>query len=346
MRRTSVLHMGTVALLVACAVASADRLDVTQVMDDFGISASAARRIRSGEMVESDPTESSERELAVGLTFIVQQPIASVFDAFRSAVDMKADGQLRASMAIRNSADDIANLALPPDEAQRYLAARPGDTLNLSPDEIQAFRALAPTSGDPTSTVERQLKQVLLNRYRAYLANGLDGMAPYARNSGSRKPSDELRSATEAASLLNKYVPDLWRLLRFYPHGRPAALEERFYLLRYDLDGRPNYILRHRMALPFNGGVALVDRDFYVSHGYNTSQAISGLFPVPEGTLFFYRNRVSTDQVGGFGSSLKRGIGRGVMAKQLTTIFQRTRASFEPPEMSPAPIQRDVQLLR
>ena len=145
---------------------------------------------------------------------------------------------------------------------------------------------------------------------------------------------------------MNKYAPDLWQLLRSYPHGKPAALEERFYLLRYELDGRPNYTLRHRMALPFNGGIALVDRDFYVSHSYNTSQAISGLFPVPEGTLVFYRNRVSTDQVGGFASSLKRGIGRGVMAKQLTTIFQRSRASFEPSQMSPAPIRQDTGLLR
>ena len=99
------------------------------------------------------------------------------------------------------------------------------------------------------------------------------------------------------------------------------------------------------MALPFSGGVALVDRDFYVSHGYNTSQAISGLFPVPEGTLVFYRTRVSTDQVAGFGSSMKRTIGRSVMAKQLTEIFQRSRASFEQ-NMSAAPLSTESRLLR
>jgi len=66
-----------------------------------------------------------------------------------------------------------------------------------------------------------------------------------------------------------------------------------------------------------------------VSHGYNTSQAITGLIPVPEGTVVFYRSRVSTDQVAGFGSSVKKGIGRGVMAKQLKEIFKRSRASFQ-----------------
>ena len=108
-----------------------------------------------------------------------------------------------------------------------------------------------------------------------------------------------------------------------------GGLEEHFYWLRYDLDGRPNYTLRHRLALPVGEFFAVADREFYVSHGYNTSQAFAGLIPVPEGTLVVYRSRVSTDQVAGFGSSVKKGIGRSVMAKQLTDIFERSRDSFE-----------------
>ena len=77
-------RVGTAVLLVAWSAAAADRVDVGQVMRDFGIPAEAAARIRSGEMVESDPKESSERELAVGLTFLVQQPIGNVLEAFRS----------------------------------------------------------------------------------------------------------------------------------------------------------------------------------------------------------------------------------------------------------------------
>src|SRR5262249_49743356 len=132
----------------------------------------------------------------------------------------------------------------------------------------------------------------------------------------------------------------LWQLLLSYPRGKPPGLEEAFYCLRYDLDGRPNYTLRHRIALAFDGGVALVDRDFYVSHGYNTSQSISGLIPVSEGTLAFYGSRVSSDRVGGLGSSMKRTIGRSLMAKRLTEMFERTRASYEPGKISPAALGR------
>jgi hypothetical protein len=68
------------------------------------------------------------------------------------------------------------------------------------------------------------------------------------------------------------------------------------------------------------------DRELAVG---NTSQAIAGLIPVPEGTVVFYRSRVSTDRVAGFGSSVKKGVGRGVMAKQLMEIFKRSRAASQ-----------------
>src|SRR6185436_19059616 len=99
-------------------------------------------------------------------------------------------------------------------EAKRYITARPGDSLNFSPEEIQAFRASAAAGSQPEVYVERQLTRMLFDRYRAYQAAGLDGMAPYARTGGLRQPSNELRAATEAAFLLNKYAPALWQLLR------------------------------------------------------------------------------------------------------------------------------------
>ena len=128
--------------------------------------------------------------------------------------------------------------------------------------------------------------------------------------------------------LLKQHAPTLQQLLLSYPQGKPPGLEEHFYWLRRDLDGRPNYTLRHRLAMPVGEIFAVADREFYVSHGYNTSQAFAGLIPVREGTVVVYRSRVSTEQVAGFGSSIKKGIGRSVMARQLTDIFERSRDSF------------------
>jgi len=332
MRGLEVL-LGSLLALLAQTAASAGDFTVETVMVDLNLPADAAARLRHGEMVHSDPRESSDRELGVGLTFLVQQPVAEVMKAVRAVVDLKADPKLSASVLIQGSGTpaDFASLTLEPDgaaEASRYLAAAPGDTLNLSPDEIRSFNALS-SADSPKRAVEEQLKKMLFERYRAYRERGLDGMAPYERDGGPSEPSLELRHASEAARLLKAHAPALQQLLLSYPAGKPAGLEEHFYWLRYELDGRPNYTLRHRMALPLGEVYALADREFYVSHGYDTSQAFAGLIPVPEGTMVVYRSRVSTEQVAGFGSSVKKGIGRGVMAKQMTEIFERSRDSFQ-----------------
>src|SRR4030095_15924975 len=128
---------------------------------------------------------------------------------------------------------------------------------------------------------------------------------------------------SEAARLLKLHAPALQQLLLSYPAGKPAGLEAHWYWLRSELDGRPNYTLRHRVATLVREGFAVTDREFYVSHGYNTSQAFARFVPVPEGTMVVCRSRGSTDQVAGFGSSVKKGIGRTEMAKQLTRIFER-----------------------
>lgn len=182
------VFVGALMVLVAQTAAAAGRFTVDQVMADLNLPADAAARLRHGEILHSDPQESSDRELGVDLTFLVQQPLAEVLKAFRTLVDLKANPQLSASVQIRGpgNAADFASLVLEPGgaaEANRYLAASPGDTLNLSADEIQAFNALASAGDDPKPQVEEQLKRLLLARYQAYLARGLGGMAPYERRS-------------------------------------------------------------------------------------------------------------------------------------------------------------------
>lgn len=322
------------ASVVSTAVL-AQHVDIEQVIVDFGYAADTTARVRRGEMLEADPRESSERELAVGFTFLVKEPPAMVAKAFRKMADAPANPQLAAAVRIRDAGSlaDFNGLILKPDgatEAKRYLTARPGETLNLSADEIRSFNALASASGSPVANVEALLAHQLLARHQSYVALGLDGIAPYARASGPQDPAAELRDAIDAASpLLWKYAPAMRQLLLSYPRDKPAGLKENFYWLRYELDGRPNYTLRHRLALPVGDNFVVADREFYVSHGYNTSQAIAALLPVLEGTIVFYRSWVSTDQVAGFGSSVKKGIGRSVMAKQMLAIFERSRAAFQ-----------------
>ncbi len=54
-----------------------------------------------------------------------------------------------------------------------------------------------------------------------------------------------------------------------------------------------------------------------------------GCVPVDDGVVVFYRNRTSTDQVAGFGSGLKTGIGRGQMLDRIVQHFSDLRKALE-----------------
>src|SRR5262245_19807725 len=161
------LVVRALAVLMASTTGAAGAFTVDQVKANIDLPADASARLRRGEMVQSAPEESSDRELGVDLTFLVQQPLPEVLKAFRTAVDLKADPQLSASVPIHGpeTPADFAGLVLEPDgaaEANRYLAASPGETLNLSGDEIQAFKGLAAAGDGSKPEVEAQLKRLLL----------------------------------------------------------------------------------------------------------------------------------------------------------------------------------------
>src|SRR5262249_53414263 len=162
-------------------------------------------------MVQLDVDAASDRELAVGVAFLVPRPIATVLEGFRTAVNLSADHQLLRATVLNDRSDSFVGLALWPNgaaEAKRYLTARPGNELNLSVDEMRAFQNPQFSNNGSISKVERELQHVLLNRYRAYVARGLDGVEGYARSGGTRNPSDELRLASQSAAV-SPYAPTL-----------------------------------------------------------------------------------------------------------------------------------------
>jgi hypothetical protein len=171
---------------------------------------------------------------------------------------------------------------------------------------------------------------MLLARYQAYRSQGLAGIAPYARGKDKQSSAaDDLRRATEAAKGLKKHVLAFYYVLLDYPQAVSAGLTQRFFCIRYAMSGRPNFTLRHRLAMPVDDAYVVADREFYVSHDYNETQAVGGLLPVENGTVVVYLNRTTTDQLGGFGASAKQAIGRTMMAKQISEIFEKARAGFK-----------------
>jgi hypothetical protein len=113
-------------------------------------------------------------------------------------------------------------------------------------------------------------------------------------------------------------------LLLASPHG----FAENLYWVQLRANGEDTVVLEHVFQATFDDTTLLVQRQYYVSTGYNAEQAIVGFLPAGDGTLVVYTNHTSTDQLLGLGAAAKRAIGHTLMTNQLERIFATTRAGF------------------
>ncbi len=226
------------------------------------------------------------------------------------------------------SLEDFAGIKLSNEKVmdKLYQQAAPGSDLNLSKDEISSKFKGCKTHEE----VEQCLRQVLLDRFRAYKKHGLAGVKPYARSKKEFSPGNELRSQLEAGKILPKRSPTFNKFIMDYPKNKPEGIEESFFWVNSIIDDKPTIVLVHRVGMPQDtgsGGMGFVymERHFYVSRSHNCLQGIGGVFPVEDGAVVLYATRTSTDQVSGFGSAAKRGIGNRLMGGRMAENFERAR---------------------
>jgi hypothetical protein len=295
-----------------------------QVMTDAGLSADAQQRVMNGEFYTGNMPTVSDEDLSVAIAFLVKTAPDDLAKQVMAGDLISADPQVRAHGKFSGSGSlaDIAALQISDGAAQAYMNARPGSALNLSTGEIAAFAAL---KGGNRQAVTQRLQQMLLARFQAYRSSGLAGIAPYDRGGGSASaPAEDLRKASRAAKGLRKYLPTLEAVLRG-SQAAPPGVQQDFYWMSYQIDGKPTYALTHVLSASDGAARAVVQRQYYVSTGYDCEQAIAGFLPVQEGTVVAYTNHTFTGQVAGFGGSMKRSIGRRVMESKLKQIFETER---------------------
>lgn len=316
--------------LLGAPAATAQAPTAAELLADYGVSSDEIARVERGEFVTVGIDSSHDHELAAAFAFFVATPPGSLVTQVRQGLLDREDPNVLGFAVIPGapSMDAFAKLTLKPDaqkRAQAWASAQPGSDLNLSSQEIATLNALG--SGAPAASVEQAARGVLLARLQAYQAQGLAGIAPYARSGGSqRSPADDLRSASRAAQRLQKYIPAAYQMLLDYPKSRPAGTEEAFRWTQEMAHGEPSLSLTHSLFVPDGDAWVAVQRQFYASAGYNCEQAIAAMLPVQGGTVVVYTNRTSTDQVMGFGGGAKRSIGSRLLASQLEGIFQQVQA--------------------
>lgn len=320
--------VSTVAALGLATTAWA--VDPQQALTGYGFPSDAASSVMAGEFVSRDLATTSPRDLNFGVAFFIPQPPDAVTRKLRDdATLLKADpGEIAfGELKDQGSFDQMARLKLTANQVSAYAGASAGGGLNLSTAE---FATLQSAGSDPAS-LQNTVQGQLLGRYRAYRSSGLAGIATYDRGGSASDPAADLRSDNAAIRASGLAPSALCDILEGYPNAqasRPADFQEMYRWSQFTAHDTDTLALVHTMMGTFDGQLIAVQRQFYVSTGYNVEQAVVAFLPVTGGTLVVYTNHTSTDQVEGWGGSTKRSIGRRLMADQLEGLFRRAKAAL------------------
>jgi hypothetical protein len=299
------------------------------LLGDAGFSVDQIAQVEAGQLVRAEAPPSTPRELVAVFAFNVSTtPSVLVADAKAALLD-RVDPNTSASQSITSGApSDFAKLVLTDAHAARFRNAAPGSALNLSVQEIATFQQLGPNA--TTAAITMAVREMLAARFTAYRAKGLGGIAPYARSGGAtRDAAAELRSALGASRVLQKYAPIAHRAMGDYPGSQPPGTQDSFRWSLFDAHGVPTIALTHRLFVPDGDAWVVMQRQFYVSAGYNSMEAVAAFLPAQGETVVVYAGRTSTDQVEGFGGSTRRSLGSRVLASRLESMFEKARAQVQ-----------------
>jgi hypothetical protein len=322
------LHLAVLAALLVAVAGAAHGVDAAGALDALGFPRDTRTRVEAGQFVEVALPTWFDRDLNVGIAFVVAEPSPAVVarTVRQEKRVLQADANVIAygDLQGEGAAAQLERLTLTPSQLEAFARAAPGKDLNLSLDEIATLRAVG---GDPQA-IDDAVHALLLARYRAYRSKGLAGMVPYARAGSATSAGDDLVAVNRGARATGVLPTKLYDLLDHYPADLPPGLAENLYWMQLRAHGADTIALEHVFQVTFDDAEVLVQRQFYVSTGYNAEQAIVVFLPAQGRTLVVYTNHTSTDQVTGLGGGAKRTIGRSYMARQLKDIFETTRTGL------------------
>lgn len=313
------------------------------LMTRLSLSAAERESLRQGDILgkglpalEKDP----EALAAVLLVVLPAQPSA-VADQILQLVSVRVSEKADASEELSRDGNAAFNRVVDftPEESaavKRLMQVTPGDAFNLSDQEIAWFQAAAsdlrrgqPSQRDAPETMAAVYRRMLESRFRQYLEGGLDGIPPYARGDGiDTHPGQQLQVATESLAFLKEHFPEFYVALLHYPRSGPRGLRDRHLLIKKPLRGRPAFVLSHWLVDVDDDRAVIAERQYYVSHTYDSLQILILCLPYREATLLAVLNQTFTEKVQGFLSGLRHHIGRKRLQGAMRPLLQSLRETF------------------
>jgi hypothetical protein len=219
-----IVMTGLVVLVMAAAPLAAQTITAEQIADGMGLGAGDKKKLAAGEIVASTIAESNEKELAATLALVVPAELDAIAASLTEGTTLDANSAILAHGKIDPAQVNeaaFAGVTLPDGEVALLLEAEPGSEFNLSTEEFAVFEELGKqyraSDAGAADAVNAAYRQMLAGRMQAYLARGLDGIAPYDRDGDTSSAADDLRAGLEAAKLVRQFAPELYEAFLAYP---------------------------------------------------------------------------------------------------------------------------------
>jgi hypothetical protein len=308
------------------------------VIGHLGFSKSHREALLSGRPVYSGMSELEQLEeevAAAGAMVLVRRSAApEVIEAFLDTEVFKQVHDLvrHERIGLKGDGDPAERLfaafSFEKGAAIGRIANDPARELNLGKAELSRFAELG--SADP-SVLNDMMRRVLANRLQRYVEQGIDGIEDYVRPNGERvSPADEIRSGLAGLSDLNAaFGSFLDRLGRRVGAGDEGSRSRRLHWVEKNVDQKRVVALLDQSIGHMGDRGMAVEIHYYASSMYNAMVTLVAALPYEDQTLVFAINHTYTDQVRGFGSGMKRRVGRAAIASALADHLQRVRAVLE-----------------
>jgi hypothetical protein len=299
----------------------------------LGLDQAKRAQLESGDVVHnglSGREQLPEEIVAAGAMLLVKAPEAgAVVDAFLHTETFLRIHKVQRYQALREGSVELAAFSaipLPDVSRLREIISAPARNLNLDAAEAEKLKALNPAASDLEKRVRAVLAEILAARLNAYVRQGFSGVQPYVRATGELvNPALELRTAVRGLAFFADEFPGFADSLGAPASGTSPRLERHYYWMERRVDADTVLALSAELRRRDAQAAIGADVHFYASRDYNAMLTLIGVIPYGEDWMVFALNNTFTDQVQGFGSSVRRAIGRNLVATELGKQLAETR---------------------
>lgn len=313
------------------------------VLEIAEVDAETLRRVRAGEIFTRALEDATATEISGLIVAFVKAPFDELIDqeAVRRTMEFAQENleivQLRDDRSIEEQFAEVSFDEDERGELEALLKVKAGPDFNLSAAEIVRFQALArrfqpgDVYRDPVAreAVMEEYRGVLRKRYRSYREGGIASIEDYDRGGGASSPREAFRVAIEEWAPLKGLAPALHQAIADYPDHQLEGMINLFYCQKQEIQGRPTFVLSHRMGVIVPGRYAFGgERHFFVGRSYYALSMRAGIFAVEGGTLVLIGNRTSSDQLAGMAQAMRHRLGRSRMLESIADQWRAIQREY------------------